>query len=202
MIIIENECKHCLQKIKNIRNVMEVKLEVKVLSNYDMSRVISRARKEFGFIERGTEELYNPQLDYLEHEIYNIYEEIEISDRELKEVIEMIIYDLKGIIENKVYDYTDIRNDSQIEFSKRLQMLFNPILNEEINIKDEYKKDFKEIFTFPIKCLLRIYDSIEFWNKHSGRNGYYHMLEDMVLPVVRIGNHPFALEDEYLNLEN
>lgn len=92
-------------------------MEVKKLNNYDMHRVISRARKEFGFIARGTEDFYNPQLDYLEHAIYDIYSEININDYELQEIIEMVIYDLKSIIENKVYDYTDIRTDKQIRFA-------------------------------------------------------------------------------------
>ena len=54
--------------------------EVKKLNNYDIKIIISRAKKEFGFIPRGEEELYNPQLDYLEHFIYDIYKEISISE--------------------------------------------------------------------------------------------------------------------------
>lgn len=38
-----------------------------------MKRVITRARKEFGFIVRGCEEAYNPQLNNLEHAIYEVY---------------------------------------------------------------------------------------------------------------------------------
>lgn len=79
--------------------------EIKNLTNYDMRRVISRAQKDFWTIKRGSEEFYNPQLDYLEHGIYDVYKEIEISDKQLQEVIEMIIFDLKSIIENKIYNY-------------------------------------------------------------------------------------------------
>lgn len=38
-----------------------------------MKRILSRAEKEFGKIERDTEKYYNPQLDYIEHAIYDIY---------------------------------------------------------------------------------------------------------------------------------
>lgn len=80
-------------------------MEVKILKEYDMKRIISRASKEFGTIKRGYEDNYNPQLNNLEHAIYNTYKRIAISDRELQSVIEMIIYDLKGLIDNIDYNY-------------------------------------------------------------------------------------------------
>ena len=172
--------------------------EVKKLNNYDIKIIISRAKKEFGFIPRGEEELYNPQLDYLEHFIYDIYKEISISDNELQEVIALIIYDVKGLIENKIYDYENIVNSNQITFAKRLQMLFNPILNKDIKINKNAKNNLKEIFILPIMCLLRIYDSIDFWRNRYGKNGYYRMLEEMVLPITYMGKQPYALEDKYI----
>lgn len=51
-------------------------------------------------------------------------------------------------------------------------------------------------------CLLRIYDSIEFWNKRCGKNGYYKMLEEYVFPKTCVGRHPYALYDEYLELDD
>ena len=164
-----------------------------------MRRVISRARKDFGFIVKGTENDYNPQLDYIEHKIYEVYKEIPISDHSLQKVIEIFIYDLKGIIENKTYDYNDIATSDEIKFSKELEMLFNPFLNEKIIINDSAKENIKDLFIFPIKCLLRIHDSIDFWHNVYGINGYYKMLEEMVLPIRQIGKYPYALEEKYLD---
>ena len=103
-------------------------MEVKILKEYDMKRVISRAKKEFGIIIRGHEEEYNPQLNNLEHAIYNTYKKIPIRDRELQQCIEMIIYDLKSIIDNIDYNYKGIVEKKLINFSKELQKYFNPIL--------------------------------------------------------------------------
>ena len=130
--------------------------------------------------------------------IYSIYTEIPISDRELQQVIEMVIYDVKSIVENKLYDYTDIRSDKLILFSKRLELLFNPYINSEIIIKDLDNIDKKDLFTLPIKCLLRIYDSIDFWHNTYGINGYYRMIEEMVLHTYCIGKYPYALEERFL----
>ena len=77
-------------------------------------------------------------------------------------------------------------------------MLFNPILNKDIKINKNAKNNLKEIFILPIMCLLRIYDSIDFWRNRYGKNGYYRMLEEMVLPITYIGKQPYALEDKYI----
>ena len=179
-----------------------MKKEVIKLEEHNMSRVISRAKKDYGFIERGSEDFYNPQLDYLEHWIYEIYEEIPINDRELKEVIEMIIYDIKSIVEDKSYDYKDIRSYEQCRFAYNLEYIFNPFVNSNIKLNEDGKENIKDVFTLPVMCLLRIYDSIEFWNKRYGKNGYYKMLEEYVFPKTCVGRHPYALYDEYLDFDD
>lgn len=77
-------------------------------------------------------------------------------------------------------------------------MLFNPFINKEIQINDDAKKNLKDLFTLPIICLSRIYDSIDFWRNQYGKNGYYRMLEEMVIPIMQVGKFPFALEEKYL----
>lgn len=172
--------------------------EVKKLVNYDLKRVISRADKEFGKIARGEEDFYNPQLDYIEHAIYEINSKIPISDYELQEVISIIIYDLKGYIENKEYDYEDIVDENVIKFSLELEMLFNPFINKDIKVSEEGMSNLENLFTLPIRCLSRIYTSIDFWRGRYGKDGYYRMLEEMVMPITYVGEFPYALAEEYL----
>lgn len=172
--------------------------EVKKLINYDMKRILSRTEKDFGKIKRGEEEFYNPQLDYIEQEIYRIYSIIPISDYELQEIIPAIIYDLKGYIDNKIYDYSDLLSGKLIKYLKELEKLFNPFINEEIKINSKGLNDLKGLFTLPIICLTRIYDSIDFWRNRYGKDGYFRMLEEMVIPIRHIGPYPYALDEEYL----
>lgn len=173
-------------------------IETKKLIPYDMKRILSRTEKEFGKIERGTEEDYNPQLDYIEHAIYDVYFKLQITDYELQEAIPVIIYDLKTYIDNREYDYEDITDKKVIKIAKELEKLFNPFINSEIKINKLAKEDLKGLFTLPIICLVRIYDSITFWRERYGKNGYFKMLEEMVLPIKHIGNFPYALEEKYL----
>ncbi len=173
-------------------------MEIKKLINYDMKRILTRVEKEFGKIERGKEDDYNPQLDYIEHAIYDLQLVIPISDYELQEIIPAVIYDLKGYIDNKIYDYSDILDKKQVKFAKELQELFNPFINEEIKINELAKNDLKGLFTLPIICLNRIYDSIDFWRNTYGKDGYFRMLEEMVAPIRHIGEFPYALDEKYL----
>lgn len=173
-------------------------IEVKKLNYYDMKRILSRVEKDFGKIERGEEDNYNPQLDYIEHAIYDLQRIIPISDYELQEVITAVIYDLKGYVDNKKYDYSSIIDEKVIKFANELEYLFNPFVNEEIKINELAKNDIKGMFTLPIICLNRINTSIEFWRRLYGKNGYFRMLEEMVVPIRQIGKFPYALEDKYL----
>ena len=175
-----------------------MKLETKKLIRYDMKRVLTRVEKEYGKIERGTEEDYNPQLDYIEHAIYEIRMENRISDYELQDAISVIIYDLKGYVDNKTYDYSAIVSEEAIKFAKELEKLFNPFINKDIKINKLARNDLKGLFTLPIICLNRIYDSIDFWRNRYGKNGYFRMLEEFVVPIRHIGKFPYALLEKYL----
>ncbi len=173
-------------------------METVKLKEYDLKRVIARARKEYGYINRGDEDLYYPQLGYMEHKIYDVYEEIQITDRKLQLALIISIYDLKSIVDDKEYDYIDIVDDKVIKYAKKLQMLFNPYLNKDIYINKSMCKSNKDLFILPIKCMLRIYDSIDFWRERYGVGGYFKMLEEMVINIMEIGKYPYALEEDYL----
>lgn len=153
-------------------------MKTKELQRFDMSRIISRMKKEFGEIAHGTEENYYPQLGYIEHAIHNIHQEYPISDTELSEVLEIVLYDLKSKIEDIDYDYSKVVTKKQIQFAKELEMLCNPFINKELsnalkNIDTKNQEDIKNLFRLPIIIILRIYDSIAFWRNYYGINGYY-----------------------------
>lgn len=173
-------------------------IEKKELINYDLERILSRVEKEFGSIPRGMEEIFNPQLDYIEHGIYDVYEHIPISDYDLQKVIQIIIYDLKSYIDKKQYDYTKLVDKKIIEYAKELEYLFNPFLNNDIKVTKEGLDNLKDLFTLPIICLDRIYYSIDFWRNRYGKDGYFKMLKEMVVPIRKIGEYIYALDEQYL----
>ena len=124
------------------------------------------------------------------------------NDLELKMVIEMIIYDLKSIIDNIDYNYQNIQDKKLIRFSKTLQKWFNSYVNKDITLTEEGYNNLKDVFTLPIKCLLIIYDSIEFWHDIYGNDGYYCMLDEYVLPIFTVCNYTYILEYKYISSNN
>ena len=64
-------------------------------------------------------------------------------------------------------------------------MAFDPYTNEEIMelLKEQFQVDelsqgqVKGYYKFPVMCLLRIKESIDTWEKHSGSNGYFDFIE-------------------------
>ena len=72
-------------------------------------------------------------------------------------------------------------------------MAFDPYTNEEIMelLKEQFQVDMlsqgqvKEYYRFPVMCLLRIKESIDTWEKHSGSDGYFDFIEGcmgMIIP--------------------
>ncbi len=113
----------------------------------------------------------------------------------------MAIYDLKGYVDNIKYDYTNIRDKKIIKYTKELEMIFNPFINKDIKITQTAKKDLKGLFTLPIICLARIYDSVDFWRSYYGKNGYFKMLEEYVVPLYELSKFKYALPFDYLDEE-
>ena len=71
------------------------------------------------------------------------------------------------------------------DLEKALLMAFDPYTNEEIMelLKEQFQVDMlsqgqvKEYYRFPVMCLLRIKESIDTWEKHSGSDGYFDFIE-------------------------
>ncbi len=97
---------------------------------------------------------------------------------------------MKSIIHDIEFDYGDLVEEQQVLFITKLEYYFNSFLNLELmecltGVDLDNRSDAEKLFIFPVKCLLRIYDSIEFWHKQKGRNGYFRMLEEFVYSLSR-----------------
>ena len=67
-----------------------------------------------------------------------------------------------------------------------LLMAFDPFFNEEIGevLSSELKMDLGDkeamelYFRDPVRCVLRILDSVDLWDKRRGSDGYFLFLEE------------------------
>ena len=139
--------------------------------------------KEFGKIRKGEEEAYAMLLLPMEGNVLKIHREFpESNSRRLREAIALALFDVKGNYSGEKYDTGNFRNK---ENEKALLMAFDPYTNEEIMelLKEQFQVDMlsqsqvKEYYKFPVMCLLRIKESIDTWEKHSGSDGYFDFIE-------------------------
>jgi len=153
---------------------------------YQFKKIYSQMEKEFGKIKRGSEEQYLLLLLSMEGNALKIHRKFpNATSRKMKEAIALVLFDIKENYTGEKYDTNDFRNENNEKLEKALLMAFDPITNADVmnTLKKELSVEtltsdiLKNYYKYPIMCLLRINDSIEFWEKRSGFNGYFQFLE-------------------------
>ena len=84
-----------------------------------------------------------------------------------------------GYYRDSHYDLSSTIDDDLIEMTKPLIYNSNPYINDDLKeqfLKDhpdaDLLKDKESIYTMNFRLLGRVLDSIQFWNKEYGSNGY------------------------------
>lgn len=156
---------------------------------YQFERIYSQAEKEFGKIKKGEEEAYSMLLFPLEGNVLKIHREYPTSNsRRLREAVALVLFDIKEKYTGEKIDTDKFRNEDNERLEKALLMAFDPYTNREIMelLKQQLQTDeltqemLKNYYKLPAMCLLRIKDSVDTWEKHSGVNGYFDFIESCI----------------------
>ena len=178
-------------------------MEKKDLNRYNFDKIVSRTKNEFELIKRGTEENFTRYLSKIEQFLYTAYEEYNITGKEAQNILKICLFDMQKYIYDIEYNYTELIEEKLICLAKELDKLFIPFENKELSdmlqeVNFEDKSILTQIFSLPIKCILRIYDSIEQWTKHGGEYGYFKFIGKFLHEIIPLDSHPFIIEDKYL----
>lgn len=168
------------------RDVQKAKL-------YDLESITGKMKREFGSIARGDENKLFMQLFVIEEVLLKAYlRNPKTNSRRAKEAINVCLLRTKGYLNNKEYDFSGMLDQASLEIADKLSMTFIPFENKELyevlkenfdlNSMDFLKRYFKE----PIQCLIRIYASVEFWEKASGPQGYFEFLKEHILSQIDV----------------
>ena len=156
---------------------------------YQFERIYSQVEKEFGKIKKGEEEAYSMLLFPLEGNVLKIHREYPTSNsRRLREAVALVLFDIKEKYTGEKIDTDKFRNEDNERLEKALLMAFDPYTNREIMelLKQQLQTDeltqemLKNYYKLPAMCLLRIKDSVDTWEKHSGVNGYFDFIESCI----------------------
>jgi len=170
---------------------------------YQFERIFSQMEKEFGKIKSGQEEHHTMMLLPLESNALKIHRKHPSSNsRSLSEAIALVLFAIKERYTGQTFNTDSFRDDHNNRLEKALLMAFDPFTNEEINelitsqtnIELSNPDELRDYYVEPIRCLLRIKDSIDKWIKHNGSNGYFDFIEQFMGAEIHKDEMKFSIQ--------
>jgi hypothetical protein len=158
------------------------------INNYRFEKIASDMSKKFGSIKKGEEESYDFALFPMESNLIKVNRKYKInSGRRAIEAVRVCLFIIDGYLNDTEYDLDIYLTDKVSPYVNGLLMAFDPAANEKLlSAIESLGPDIKlnenpvEYYEVPIKCLVRIEKSIEFWTKKFGENGYFSFLEQQL----------------------
>ena len=158
---------------------------MKTIKNYyTFEKIASNMSKEFGKIKTGDEEEYSEIMFAIESNLIKTNRKTGLNNsRNALEALRISLFTINGYLNSWEYDFGDYLTTENQDFVKAVLMAIDPFTNEKLYklLKEEYdldsQKDLYEYFTIPIKCIVRVEDSVQYWTEKNGTNGYFEFME-------------------------
>lgn len=155
------------------------------MQQYQFEKIFSQMANEFGKIQKGKEDMYSLLLFTIESNLLKVHRENPASNsRRLQEAIALALFRLKERYTGETFSTESFRNPDNGRLEYAMLMATDPFTNQELadamtkagaNLED--RAFLRQYYRNPILCLLRIKDSVDFWMKQYGSDGYFHFLE-------------------------
>ncbi|MGV8120124.1 MAG: hypothetical protein AB2L14_10235 [Candidatus Xenobiia bacterium LiM19] len=171
------------------------------INSYKFHQIVSVMKKEFGSIRKGDESDFLFDLLPMEEAIIKFSSNPahkSITDMRVMEAIKLCLFRIRGYLAGVSYDFGKLVEPVSIELADYLSKTFDPYAVEEIRVIAEEQYGINEsgglrrFFEIPVKCLLRIYDSVENRSK-MGVRGYLEFIIDSI-------GHKIDLDEERVRI--
>lgn len=162
-------------------------MEVKV-SQYQFNRIGSQMEREYGKIRKGEEDAHMMLLFPMEGNMLKVHRgHPESNGRRAIEAIVITLFQIQSYLSDDEYDLDSFRSEENERLVQALLMAFDPFTNSEIRTAlEEASVDLgsmealKELYGEPVRCLLKIKDSVELWSRERGVDGYFRFIENTI----------------------
>ena len=162
-------------------------MEVKV-SQYQFNRIGSQMEREYGKIRKGEEDAHMMLLFPMEGNMLKVHRaHPESNGRRAIEAIVITLFQIQSYLSDDEYDLDSFRSEENERLVQALLMAFDPFTNREIRTAlEEASVDLgsmevlKELYGEPVRCLLKIKDSVELWSRERGADGYFRFIENTI----------------------
>jgi tetratricopeptide (TPR) repeat protein len=171
------------------------------VNNYKMEKIADRMSKKFEKIRRGEESEYTFTLSNFESNLINIYRRHpEFKSRRVIEAINIFLLKIDAYFSKGIeYDFSRHINDGNAAYLNVLQECCDPLYNKELqenldsNLDLNDPEDLIELYATPVKCLIRLKESVEMRIKERGTNGYFDFLEGKMSRIVKDDEREIAV---------
>ena len=162
-------------------------MEVKV-SQYQFNRIGSQMEREYGKIRKGEEDAHMMLLFPMEGNMLKVHRaHPESNGRRAIEAIVITLFQIQSYLSDDEYDLDSFRSEENERLVQALLMAFDPFTNsesrtalEEASVDLGSMEALKELYGEPVRCLLKIKDSVELWIRERGADGYFRFIENTI----------------------
>lgn len=146
---------------------------------------IRQIQKRFGSLKKNTR-LFEKELFSIESYLVVLNAAFQTSSLDVQKVIHIVINRLLDLETHDTSDYSGYASEDLLYMADGLEEICNPFINQEIekilkpyvNIHDD--RNYEYIFKNVLICLTRILDSISFWDKEFGKDGYFRYIQQFI----------------------
>ena len=157
-------------------------------------QIYKRMARDFGTMRKGDEDTYAMTLFPMESNSLKVHRQFPDSNsRRLREAIALVLWGIQERCGGRAVDVSKFRNVANQRLEQALLKAFDPFANEAVMeaIGESFEEDeptreeLRDYYRTPVKCLLRIEDSIDHWERRAGSNGYFNFLETSIGHMVK-----------------
>lgn len=167
-------------------------MEVKV-NQSQFDRISGQMEREFGKIKKGQENDHAMMLFPMESNMLKVHRAYpESNSRRAIEAIVITLFEIQGYLSDDEYDLERFQSAENERLVQALLMAFDPFTNrdireglEEASVDLGSTEALGELYGEPVRCLLKIKESVEFWCKKMGSDGYFQFIENSMGGMVK-----------------
>lgn len=172
---------------KELSTIADINIdEAEEVNAYQMKKICGKIKKEFGSIPMGKEEPYMMELAFLETELLEVANRMDVHSRQIRVLLELWMFIMYGTLRDITYDFRKAADVDLIESAYYLNAYSNPLYNQDFKKKEQglhpnvdfsLMENIEVLFETNFKVLVKIHESIDFWEKELGSDGYLTYLK-------------------------
>ena len=152
---------------------------------FDAKQNVRKIKKRFGSIKNETK-VFEAELYAIESYLMVLNDALQVSGRDAQKIIHIVMNRLLDIENQDSTDYSDFAGEDLLYMADGLEEICNPYINEELEkvlkpyVNIHEPQNFDYIFKNVFLCLNKVLDSIDFWDKEFGKDGYFRYIRQFM----------------------